>query len=186
MDLVADVAGKRAGLERRDDPRQNPRVAVEQPVQIGGKAGGRVEVGARQHVVDHALKAEPAAIFGRIDARDAVGVELVHLLGDDHAATAAENADVPAAVGAQQVEHVLEVLHVPALIRADGDPLDILLQRRPDDFVDGAVMAEVHDLGAAALKQPTDDVNRCIVAIEQAGGGHEPDRVARLVGPALD
>ena len=52
---------------------------------------------------------------------DAVGVQLLDLGRHDHAAAAAEDLDVRAAALAQQVEHVLEVLDVAALVRRDGD-----------------------------------------------------------------
>jgi hypothetical protein len=46
----------------------------------------------------------------------------------------------------QQVDHVLEVLDVAALVGGDGDALHVLLQRRGDDLLDRAVVAEVDHL----------------------------------------
>ena len=67
----------------------------------------------------------------------------------------------------QQVDHVLEVLDVAALVRADGDALHVFLQRRRDDLVDRAVVAEVDHLGAHALQDAPHDVDRRVVAVEQ-------------------
>ena len=49
---------------------------------------------------------------------DAVRVQLGDLARQDDAAAAAEDLDVLAAALAQQVDHVLEVLDVAALVRA--------------------------------------------------------------------
>ncbi len=46
-------------------------------------------------------------------------------------------------------------------------------RRRGDDLVDRAVVAEMDDLGAARLQHAADDVDRGVVAVEQAGGGDE-------------
>ena len=99
----------------------------------------------------------------------------------DHAAAAAEDLDVPAAALAQQVDHVLEVLDVAALVRADRDALRVLLQRGRDDLVDRAVVAEVDHLGALALQDAPHDVDRRVVAVEQARRGDEADGVRRHV-----
>ena len=53
-------------------------------------------------------------------------MQLVDLGRHDHAAAAAEDLDVRAAAAAQQVDHVLEELDVPALVAADRDALGIL------------------------------------------------------------
>ena len=98
VDVVAAVVVEAAGLQRGDDPGQRRGLAGEQAVEVGGQVLRRVEVGAGQHVVDHPLQAEPAAVVGGVDAGDAVGVQLRHLLGDDHPAAAAEDADVAAAL----------------------------------------------------------------------------------------
>ncbi len=44
-------------------------------------------------------------------------------------------------------------------------------------LVDAAVVTEVDDLGALRLQQPAHDVDGGVVAVEQAAGRHEPDRV---------
>ena len=68
-----------------------------------------------------------------------------------------------------------------ALVGADRHPLDVLLDRRPDHLVDRAVVAEVDDLGPLGLEQAPHDVDGGVVPVEQAGRGHEPDRMDRSV-----
>ena len=79
---------------------------------------------------------------------DAVVVQFLDLGRHDDAAAAAEDLDVLAAVGLQQVDHVLEELDVAALVGGDGDALHVFLQRGIDDFLHRAVVAEVDDFGA--------------------------------------
>src|SRR6185436_8578421 len=82
-----------------------------------------IKVAARQHVVDHALQAHALAVLRRVDPRDAVVLQFLDLGGDDDAAAAAEYLHPRPASAAQQVDHVLEVLDVPALVRRHGDAL---------------------------------------------------------------
>src|SRR3546814_5901231 len=74
-------------------------------------------------VVDHALQAHARAVFGRVQARDAVAHQFLDLGRHDHAAAAAIDLDVLAAVRAQQIDHVLEELRMAALIRGDAQAL---------------------------------------------------------------
>ena len=131
---------------------------------------------AGDHVADHLHQAHLHAIVGVVDAFDAVGLQLADLLGGDGAATAAEHADMRRPALAQHVHHVLEVLHVPALVAGQGDGVGILLQRRADHILHAAVVAQVDDLGALGLDQPAHDVDRRVVAVEQAGGSDEAQR----------
>jgi len=86
-------------------------------------------------------------------------------------------AELTGAAFTQQLDQVAEVLDVPALVRADRDALDVLLDRGGDDLVDRAVVPQVDHLGALALQDPPHDVDRGVVPVEQGGRGHEPDRV---------
>ena len=95
-------------------------------------------------------------------------MQLLDLGRHDHAAAAAEDLDVAAAPLAQQVEHVLEVLEVPALVGRHRDALHVLLERAVDDLVHRAVVAEVDDLGAGRLQDAPHDVDGRVVAVEQA------------------
>ena len=140
-----------------------------------------VEVAARQHVVDHALQAHALAVFRRVDARHAAVVQLLDLGRHDDAAAAAEHLDMSSAARAQQLDHVLEELDVPALIGRHGDALHVLLQRRGDDLIDRAVVPQMNYFGARGLQDAAHDVDRRVVAVEQARRRDEADLVLRLV-----
>jgi hypothetical protein len=149
--------------------------------QRGRRMRRQVLVAAHHHLADHA---RPGPCAGRprgCRCGHAVGLQLADLGRHDHAAAAAEHLDVRAAALAQQVDHVLEVLDVAALVAADGDALHVLLQRGGDDLVDRAVVAQVDDLGAHALQDAPHDVDGRVVAVEQAGGGDEAHLVRRAV-----
>ena len=96
-------------------------------------------------------------------------------------AAAADDLDVPRPLGAQGLDEVLEVLHVAALVRRHGDALHVLLDAGVDDLLHAAVVPEVDHLGALALQDAAHDVDRGVMAVEQAGGGDETHRVLRLV-----
>ena len=125
-----------------------------------------------------------------VDPLDAERLELGDLRGRDRAAAAAEDADVVGAALAQHVDHVAEVLVVPALVGADGDRVGVLLDRRAHDVGDAAVVAEVDHLGALRLDQPAHDVDRRVVAVEERCGGDEaqrrPRRISTSGSPLLD
>ena len=61
----------------RASARRSP---LRQPGQVGRQLGRDVEVRLADHVVDHALQAHAPAVFRRIDAADAVGLQLGDLL----------------------------------------------------------------------------------------------------------
>src|SRR5690606_14396071 len=103
------------------------------------------------------------AVFGAEDAGYAIGVQFLDFGRDDDAAAAAEDFDVGSAALAQQVDHVLEILDVAALVAGDGDALHVFGQRRGDDVVDRAVVPEVDDLDAVRLQDAPHDVDRGIV-----------------------
>jgi hypothetical protein len=69
----------------------------------------------------------------------------------------------------------------PPLVRADRDALDVLLQRGRHDLVDRAVVAEVDHLRAHPLQDAPHDVDRRVVAVEQARRGDEAHLVLRSV-----
>ena len=83
-------------------------------------------------------QAHPLAVVGREDPRDTAALQLLDLARHDHAATAAVDANVAGALLAQAIEQVREVLDVAALVRADGDALDVFLQGGVHDVVDAS------------------------------------------------
>src|SRR5690606_21088751 len=128
---------------------------------------------ALDDVLDHFHQAQLHAVVGVVDAFDAVGLELPDLLGGDGAAAAADHADVGGAALAEHVDHVFHVFDVAALVAGQGDGVGVFLQGGADDVLDRAVVAEVDDFGALRLDQAPHDVDRGVVAVEQAGGGDE-------------
>ncbi len=139
-------------------------------------------IAAHHHLADHAGQAHALAVFRTVDARDAIGLQLADLRGHDDTTTAAKHLDVRTATGLEQVDHVLEVFDVPALVGTDGDALHILLQCRRDHFVDAAVVAQMDHLGAHALQDAAHDVDGRVMSVKQAGGGDEAHLVRRTVG----
>ena len=141
----------------------------------GHPEGARVEgaARAREHVVHHPLQAHPLAVLRGVDAGDAVLVQLAHLLGHDDPAAAAEDPHVPRPPLAEPVQHVPEVLEVPALVGADRDPVHVLVDGGGHHLLDGAVVAEMDHLRSRPLEEPPHDVDRRVVAVEEARGGDE-------------
>ncbi len=148
--------------------------------QRGRRVGREVEVAALHHLADHAGQPHALAVFGAVDAH-ALGSQLANLGRHDHPAAAAEHLNVGAAAFAQQLDHVLEVLDMAALIGADRDALHILLQRGGHHLIDRTVVAEVDHFRPHALQDATHDVDGGVMAVEQAGGGDKTHLVGRAI-----
>ena len=170
----------RTALERGDRARDLLLVARSDRPEL--EARTRCLPHAREHVVDHAVEAEPAAVLGCVDTLDAVGLEFLDLVRRDRAAAAHDDADMRRAEVAQHVHHVLEVLDVAALVGTARDAVRVFLQGRAHDVGDAAVVPEVHDLGAVRLQQPADDIDRGVVTVEQRSGAHESQRSSLVRG----
>src|SRR5690625_7747979 len=82
-----------------------------------------------QHVVDHALQPHGSAVLNRKYSAHPIFVQFVDLPIRDHSATTAKDVNMCCASLLQQINHILKILHVPALIRTDRNALDILLNR---------------------------------------------------------
>ena len=170
------VLGQPPGLGAGDRPGHREPVAGQHRLDVGLALLPGVEVAVGDHGVDHADQAHPLAVLGGEDRHPGLA-QPRDLRGHDHAAAAADDPDVVGAGLAQRLHEVLEVLHVAALVRRDRDALDVLLERRVDDLLHRAVVPEVDDLAALALEDPPHDVDRRVVAVEQARGGDEADGV---------
>ena len=173
-----------AVLQRGDELRQRaPRgfgLALD-GFDLLGCVAGDVLVAAHHHLADHSSQAHALAVLGAVDAAHAVVVQLADLGRHDHAAAAAEHLDVRAAALFQQVDHVLEVFDVAALVAADGDALSVFLQGGGHHVVDAAVVAQVDHFGAHALQDAAHDVDGGVVAVEQRCGGDEAHLVRGAV-----
>ena len=142
---------------------------------------GEVEITARDHVADHAGQTELLAVFRRVDPGHAIVVQLADFSRHDHTAAAAEDLHMTRTIGAQQVDHVLEVLNMTALVGRHRNALHIFLQRAVDHLAHRAVVTQMNDLAAHALQNAPHDVDRRIVAVEERGRGDEPDLVRHAV-----
>ena len=113
-------------------------------------------------------------------------MQFVDLIGNDHSAAAAKHFDVRAAALAQQIDHVLEVLQMTALITGYGDSVRIFLQGGSNNLVNRAVVAKMNDLGTLGHQDAAHDVDRCVVAIKQRGSRDKTDFVlGRVRGEVL-
>ena len=130
-----------------------------------------------EHQADHADEAELAAVFGTEDPRNAALMQQRNFISDNHAAAAAVDADVACTTLAQQLQHVREVFDVTALVRRDRDALGVFGDRCFDDVLHAAIVAQMDDLGPFLLQHPTHDLDRGVVAVEQARGSDEADLV---------
>ena len=180
LELGAQLVGEVPGLGGGEGAGDRGAVAGEHGRGRRGRHLPQVGVAGADDLVDHAGEAEALAVLGAED-RDPGGAQALDLVGDDDPAATADDLDVAGAGLAQQLDEVLEVLDVAALVGGDGDALDVLLDRGVDDLADAAVVAEVDHLGALALHDPPHDVDRRVVAVEQARGGDDADRVRRHV-----
>ena len=168
-------SGAGCRLQHRQRPREGDLIAGLERRQVG-PARRKVGVAVGDQRVDHSRQPEPGPVLRRKDV-DPDRRQLRDLGGDDDPTAAAIQLDVPCSAAGQLVGEVAEVLDVPALIGADRDALNVLLERRGDDLGDGSVVAEVDDLGALGLEQPPHDVDRRIVTVEKTCGSDESDRV---------
>ena len=81
------------------------------------------------------------------------------------------------ALGVELLAQIGEVFDVAALIGRQRHTLDVLADRGGHDIGDAAVVAEVDDLRALGLQQPTHDIDGRVVPVEQAGCGDEAHRM---------
>ena len=171
------------GLDAGDPPGQCTMVAGVQGVRRGKWTGSEIAVALLDQEVDHPVEAEPLPVGGREDALHAVGLELLDLRGHDDPAPTPVDQDVFPPLVPQSVDQVAEVLHVAALVGADGHTVDVLVDGRPHHLVHRSVVAEVDHLRPLGLQETAHDVDGGVVTVEQAGRGHEPHRVCGPVQP---
>ena len=181
-DAVEDAGvGLRSDLGGRDEPGQIPGGLVRQAVGFTRRLTDHREVATPDDIVNHALQAHFPAVVRVVDALDAIVVELGNLLGEDGAAPAAEDADVPGPALIEQVLHVFEVFHVASLVGGHGNGLSVFLNGAVHHLIDRTVMTEVDDPHPERQDAPH-DVDGGIVAVEEGGGSDDADRMARAGG----
>ena len=170
--------GEAAELSRRDGSRDGGPITGEHAVDVNALDRGDVEVAIRDDLVDHPDQAEFLAVLGAEDV-DARLLQALDLVGDDDAATTPDDLDVRRASLLEQLHEVFEVLDVPSLVGRDGHTLRVLLDRRVDNLLHGAVVTQVDHFGALALHDPPHAVDRGVVPVEETGRGDDARRVGR-------
>src|SRR6476620_6537743 len=81
----------------------------------------------------------------------------------------------------QQVFHVLEKLHVTALVRGNGNTLHVFLNSAFYYLCHTAVMTQVNNLCSLALENAAHNIDRCIVPVEKRGRRNDTDFVLYLI-----
>lgn len=74
---------------------------------------------------------------------------------------------------------------MPALVRGNGNSLNIFLYGAINNFLNLPVVPQVNYLHAGALQYAAHDVDGGIVAVEQRGGSNYTDVVFRLIDCGL-
>ena len=171
-----------ADLQPTEQPGEREMVPLPRMFQQLLGRQSRRHLAARQHVFNHAVKAEFHAHLRGIHAAHAVVFKRARLLGHNHATAAGEHADLLAARLAQPADHVLQIFHMPALIRTDRNPLHILLQCRINDLPHRAVVPQMNHLRPLRLQTTPNDINRRIMPVKQTGRRQQPRRRLRMLG----
>ncbi len=140
------------------------------------------KIGHLHQVVDNALKPQSGAVLRGVDLADPVGFEVTDLFRYDDTAAAAENLYIGSPVFSEKVDHILEKLHMPALVAGNGNGLCILLDGGIHDLLNGAVVSEMYHLHPGILHDAAHDVDGGIVAVEKRGGGDDSDMMSGLIG----
>ena len=129
-----------------------------------------------QDDVDHRRQAEALTVFRSEDPGHTDAVQVVDLGRNDGSAAPAVDPDVAGPALAKGLHEVFEELDVAALVGAQGDRVDVLLDGGDGHLVHRSVVTEMNHLGALGLQDPPHDVDRCVVPVEQRGRSEHPDR----------
>ncbi len=116
------------------------------------------------------------AVVRVVDAFYSIGLQRTDFLRGDGAAAPAEHLDVAGSAFPQLVDHVAEVLVVPALVGRHRDGIGVFLDGRAHDVQYAAVVPQVDHLAALRLDQAAHDVDGGVVAVEQGRRRHEAQR----------
>jgi hypothetical protein len=81
----------------------------------------------------------------------------------------------------QQINHVFEGFHMPALVAGHGNALSIFFYRGVDQLLDRSVVGQMDNFDTGILQNPAHDICRGIVTVEKCGGGDYSDNIFRSV-----
>ncbi len=150
-------------------------------VQGARRVAADVAVTAHHHLANHPGQAHALPVLGAEDAAHAIGLQFGNFSGHDHPAAAAKHLDLLAAARAQQIHHVLEILHMSALVGAQRNALRVFLQGGAHHLIDRTVVAQVNHLRAHALQDAPHDVDGRVMPVKQTGCRHKTHLVAGAV-----
>src|SRR5699024_544331 len=81
----------------------------------------------------------------------------------------------------QKVNHIFKIFNMAALIGRNSDPLGIFLNGGVNNFLNGAVVAEMNHFRYAGLKNAPHNVDRCVMTIKQTRCTDKPNRMCRMI-----
>jgi hypothetical protein len=108
-------------------------------------------------------------------------MQVFYLMAKDNTSATGKDPDMPAAPFMQQVVHILQELIMPALVRSEGNGLNIFLYCTIHDLLYRPVMAKMDDFSAAGLQYAAHNVYSCIVSVEQRSSRNNPDMIFRFI-----
>ena len=123
------------------------------------------------HVLSDRIERRPR----RENHIDAILAHDLRVVVGDRAPAAAEEGDVVAALGAEQLDDLAEELDMPAVVAADADRAHVFLDGGADDVARAAVEAEVNHLDAVSDELEVDRGDRAVVPVADRHGGEEAD-----------
>ena len=132
-------------------------------------------------VVDHALQAERSAVVRTVDTGDAIVVQFRDLFRQNGTATTTKNLDVTGPFFLEQVVHVFEVLHMPALVGGHGNSVGVFLDGTIHHLFHTAVVTQVDHFHPGGLDDAPHDIDGSVMPVEQAGRGHDAYLMGRVV-----
>ncbi len=108
-----------------------------------------------------------AAIVGRINARNSISLQFFNFLRKNNTSASTENFDMAASAIFQQIEHIFEILHMPALVGSYSNSLNIFLYGAIHNFLYLPVVPQMDHLHASTLQYSAHYVDCRIVPVEQ-------------------
>ena len=144
--------------------------------------GVRLTITVHDDRVDHRLQAHPLAVLRGEDPDSSLGKK-ADLLRRYDPPTTTVDLDLWCSRRGQPIDQVGEVLDVAALVGGDGHRIGVLLNRGLHNIVHRAVVTEMDHLGALRLQDASHDVDRRVVAVEEARGRNHAHRMLRHVQP---
>src|SRR4051794_32735525 len=160
-------------LNQCDCPSQRPAIPGSDTGQKSRRRTLERMIGPVHHILDHAIQPKALAVLWGIHSADAVFLEQRDLLRQDDSASAREDTDVRGIPFTQPVDHVLEELDVPSLVGRDRNCVRVLVQGCSYDLINASIVAEMDHLATVSDKQPANNIDACVMSVEQTGGRYE-------------